>query len=541
MMDETAKLVLQRLEALQGARGVWESMWKRTAQRVWPDADEFQEERRTPGQRRDQRMFDHTPMEACEKFAAVMESLLTPRQRQWHTLRASDEGLHEDPAVKEWFEQVTKILFAVRSSPRATFYSEKHRGYKSLGAFGNECLLVEEIPSGGIRYRNCHLGDVYVDTDPHGRVNLLIRKRMLSADAAVRRWGNLVPEAIMRAAEKTPCHEFAFVHAVMPNGDHVPDALDYRGMPWSSFEICVEPGQTMDRGGYQELPYMFSRYTVAPNEKYGRGPAQLVLPAIMMLNRMKRDFIRAGHRAVEPPLLVHDDGIIGRGSNRIRLGAGQVTMGGVDAQGRQTILPLVSGVDIPEFQFMLEEERRGIRDAFLVPLYEVLLENPQMTATQVLELVRQNGMLIAPMIGRQHSEMLGPMIEREVAILGRQGVLPPMPQALQDAEYEIVYESPGTRQQRTEDALSLQRTLEGLALMIDRDPTVLENFKSDEVARGLADVHGVPRKWLRTEREMEALAERRAQEAQAQQQMMELQQGAAAGKDLAQAAAAVGG
>ena len=47
-----------------------------------------------------------------------------------------------------------------------------------------------------------------------------------------------------------------------------------------------------------------------------------------------------------------------------------------------------------------------IDDVFLVSLFKVLSEHPNMTATQVIELVNEKGMLVAPTLGRQHTEDL---------------------------------------------------------------------------------------------------------------------------------------
>jgi hypothetical protein len=51
---------------------------------------------------------------------------------------------------------------------------------------------------------------------------------------------------------------------------------------------------------------------------------------------------------------------------------------------------------------------------FLVSLFKVLSEHPNMTATQVIELVNEKGMLVAPTLGRQHTEYVGGMVEREL-------------------------------------------------------------------------------------------------------------------------------
>jgi hypothetical protein len=85
-----------------------------------------------------------------------------------------------------------------------------------------------------------------------------------------------------------------------------------------------------------------------------------------------------------------------------------------------------------------------------------------MTATEVLERAREKGMLLAPTAGRMQAEFLGPLIEREIDLLARQGLMPPkMPQILIDAavEYRIEYDNPLSRMARAEKASGFMRAL----------------------------------------------------------------------------------
>jgi hypothetical protein len=165
------------------------------------------------------------------------------------------------------------------------------------------------------------------------------------------------------------------------------------------------------------------------------------------------------------------------------------------------------------------EQRRGvINDAFLVTLFQILVDQPQMTATEVLQRAQEKGALLAPTIGRQQSEALGPMIERELAILARAGMLPPMPEELIEAEgeFEIEYDSPLSRAQRSEEALGIQRTIELVSPLAEAQPQLLDNFDIDEVARRAPDVFGVS--WmLRGQEQVQAIRQRRQQQEQAEQ------------------------
>ena len=146
-------------------------------------------------------------------------------------------------------------------------------------------------------------------------------------------------------------------------------------------------------------------------------------------------------------------------------------------------------------------------------------------------------MLLTPTMGRQQSESLGPLIERELGLLYEHGRLPPMPPALLEAggEYEIVYDSPMSRMQRAEELVGVQRTMELLAPFAQIDPTVLDIFDRDELARLTAEVSGVPTPVLRSP---DALRQLRADRAEQEQQAMMMQAAqplAGAMKDAAQA------
>ena len=214
----------------------------------------------------------------------------------------------------------------------------------------------------------------------------------------------------------------------------------------------------------------------------------------------------------------------------------------MDAQGRPLVVPLQTGARLDISEGMLNKEREVINDAFWVTLFRILVDQPQMTATEALIRAQEKGQLLAPAVGRQQSEMLGPQIHREFHILGRQGYLPPLPQLLVEAEgdYEISYESPATRFQRSEELVGIQRTLEMAAPFAQMDPSVLGIFKADEVIRLAAEINGAPADILRTPEEMDEIHQAQQQQAQQQQMLEAMTQVAPAAKDLAQAQSAAG-
>jgi hypothetical protein len=173
---------------------------------------------------------------------------------------------------------------------------------------------------------------------------------------------------------------------------------------------------------------------------------------------------------------------------------------------------------------MMEMERVIIHDAFLISLFQILVDSPQMTATEVLERAREKGMLLAPTAGRLQAEFLGPLIEREITLLARQGLFPKMPPILAQAaiEYKIEYDNPMARMAKAERAAGFMRALGHAAeyAKMTQDIEPLDFFNFDVAMPAILDIHGAPISWTRSEEEVLFRRQQRAQAAE-QQQMLE--------------------
>jgi len=238
----------------------------------------------------------------------------------------------------------------------------------------------------------------------------------------------------------------------------------------------------------------------------------------------------------DPPLLVANDGVLGRGNKRIKIGPGGVNVGAANAQGQQLIHPLHTGARLDITKEMMDIKRETSREEFLSNLLDLFgTDHPQRTATEILERAKEKGQIITPVIGRQQSENLGPMIQREIGIAQRQGALPPLPDALSEAQgdYEIVYESEATRMQKSAEAGGFQQVMELMVPFIENDASVLDKWKAEDGADHFSEVFGSPAKLLRTADEMKPIRQAQAQAAQQQAELDQLEQGSGAVRNLA--------
>lgn len=521
--SDLANEIIKQHAKMAAARGNLDSHLQEIAERVIPNhSTAFRSfSSKTKGEKRTSELFDSTAAIALNRFAAIMDSLLTPRNQTWHRMMASDPVLNKNREVKLWFEEANRILFKYRYAPRANFASQNLQNNKGLGAYGTASLFIDKLRGDdevGLRYRDVHLGEIYFEENHQGIIDVAVRHFPLNARQAFQKWGKKLPEKIREAAKKNPEQEFFFIHKVCPNENRDPQRVDYKGMAFSDYYVSVEGKVLLEEGGFRVFPYAPSRYEQAPGETYGRSPAMDVLPAIKTLNEQKKTVLTQGHRSVNPIYLVHDDGIMDVFSAK----PGAMVAGGVSADGRALVQTLPVG-NIAIGKDLMDDERMVINDAFLVTLFQILVESPAMTATEVLERTREKGILLAPTFGRQQSEKLGPMIERELDLLMEQNLLPPMPEALLEAqgEYRIEYDSPLSRAQRAEEAAGLMRSVETALTVVNvtQNPAPMDHFNWDVIIPEISEIQGVPAKWMRAAEEVQAIREGRAEQAQAQQEI----------------------
>ncbi|AUR93046.1 head to tail connecting protein [Vibrio phage 1.182.O._10N.286.46.E1] len=532
----------QLTSSLTKYRGNWDVFWQQVAERCITDQADFNVTR-APGTQRGQRIYDSTTAMAINRSAAAIVGLITPKSERWHALKTDNDAVNDSQNVKRYFEDVTNILFSLRYSARSGFSPSNYQTIRSLMGFGTGALTANESPTGrGIIYQSLFLGDMYFGVDNFGVIDTAMREFQFTKAQAIQQWGeDKLPRKIMQDKGDT---KFTFCHVVHANPDYDEFSMNPDKRKFKFVYIFKDDmDNTLDQGGYYTFPYAVAREQTSPNEIYGRSPAMQILPEIKGLNEMRKTNIMAGHMSVTPPLLApsaaQGAGVLGAGPMSINFKPGGVTHGGVNAQGQQMIQPMNTGARPDIGQGMIEESRRMINDSFYLNLFQILVESPQMTATEVLARTQEKGILLAPTADRLEQEYLGPLIERELDIAQRQGLLPELPGELVEAEgeFSIVYESPITRAQRAGALMGMDDTVQSAMNVAAYDPSVLDRINLDEYIKSKAEVNGTPPSIVRSDSETDEL--RKGREAAQQQQQLLEQAPALAGaaRDLAQAQA----
>ena len=472
--------------------------------------------------------YDGTGPISVQRYGSVLHRMLTPEGQRYHLLEASNADLRKQYAVRKWFGELNNMLHTRRHAARSLFKQAQGEIYTQLGVYGTSCKSImwdaatPVMPKGGPVYTCWQMRDIFLIIDDLKRVVGVFRRFWLTPRTFKRKFPNEVaPKSIIDADtdKGRDTNWIEFVHVVMHRADYTQDAIDVRRHPWQGCYIAVKDRVYIGREmGYLSNPYMTPRVMTSASGPYGFSPAEHAFPALGSANAMKKTIIKQGHKAVDPALLVNDDGVL---SGRIDTRPNALIYGGINNSGQKMVAPLDAGANFQIGQELLNDEREDIANNFLSVLFRILEETPEMTAAEVYERIAKEASLVAPIMGRLQSEDMQPMIDREIALFVEHGELPPMPPELIEAkgEYDIQYSSPLAKAMYAEEVSGFMRVNEMATAIATAqgDPSALDHFNYDVAIPEMSDRMSVPVTWMATPEQIEA---KRA----ARQQRFEMEQ-----------------
>ena len=504
--------IKKRLGSMEESRGTWETHWQEILDYVMPrKADVIT--LRTKGEKRTEVLYDSTAITANNLLAASLQGTLTSPSLAWFSIKLRDEQLNQNREVALWLEDTAKRMYDTFNE--TNFNTEVHELYLDLCSIGTGAIFVEEGKRGfdidGIHFNCLHIAEYYIQENINGKVDTLYRKYKLTARQAVQEFGEEnLGEKVLKAAREKPEKNFTFIHAVEPTADYE-RAIGKTAtkLPFHSCHVCEEDKMVVRTGGYNEFPYLVPRWSKATGEIFGRSPSYNALPDIKTLNKAVEIGLKAWAKAIDPPLLVQDDGVIGR----VRMTPAGITV----VRNDGAVKPLQIGSNWQITDMKENQLRTAIRQAYYSDQLQ-LQEGPQMTATEVQVRYELMQRLLGPTLGRFQTEFLNPLIERVFGIMYRANALDQAPSIIGDTKIDIEYVGPLARSQRMEEAVAIERLYQ-LAMNIGQiDPAIMDNIDHDEAIRMRAKLLGVPKTIMKDINDVNDIREQRAMMQQAQQQ-----------------------
>jgi hypothetical protein len=472
-----AERLCQRFDALKNARGQWEEHWQDVSEVIFPRRSQFNA-MRTPGDKRMQRIYDATGVQALELLASGLHGFASNPAARWFTIKTTNAALNEMDPVREWLGDVEDIIFAKLHSPDSSVTSHLHELYMDMGAFGTGIMFIGVGSRENLLFQTRFLGECVIDENSEGVVDTVIRAFTWNVRQVVQQWPDKASAEVQKKYRDGKFDDpVELLHAVYPRTDRDPKVKAPDNLPYASLYIEKKGKHVLQEGGFEEFPYAVPRWYKAAGERYGRSPGMTALPDVKMLQEMMKTTIRAAQKIVDPPLLVPDDAMIGP----VRTIPGGLNL----YRGEREIAPLLTGADIPISLEMMQDLRNRILKVFYADIMQPALDK-QMTAYEYSKIVEQAMRLLGPVVGRMESELLGPLIRRVFGILARSGEFPEQPAELDGQEFTVEYVSPLAQAQRGHKVDAAVNMLTIAGQMAQFDPSIMARFNSERFLEWMA-------------------------------------------------------
>lgn len=522
-----ATVYIDRFNRLKTARAVWQSHWQEVKELVRPNTADFNR-MPVPGEKKTLKIFDATAVLDCEELASGLQSYLVSPSEQWFQLTLNDPNaetiIANDLEVQQWLDTVSSLIYSQYSRPAVNFNSTMSEVFTDLAGFGTACMYQEW--NYGLRqlsFKSFALSEIFIDEDAAGNVCLVYRFIYWTAEQAWEIFGDELPADLLRMRTQAPDQKFEFLHCVQPRKGYDPMAGDSTAMKFISAWVYVAKKVTLRESGYHSMPYVTPRWTKTPGEVYGRSPAMNSLPDIKMLNALMKVLIVASEKVIDPTMAAPDDSFLGP----LRSVPGAIWWYDASITNMQErVFPIETKADLPAGREQMQDLRTSIDRAFHVDYLRAEQKKERQSQMEIAdqrdEMLRQ----LAPLLGRQESELLGKTIGRTYAILHAAGIIPPAPRQLQKKELFVNYVSPASRAQSGSKANEFSKFMQDVVPLAQVDPTVLDAIDMDEAFRQIARARDISAKVMRTPKAIAAMRANRAKQQQ-QQQGVETAQGLA--------------
>lgn len=566
-MAEHRTLVTELLDEWKGLatiRRPWEAYWRDVARYVLPQTATYDmmlgstsgaaidSVVSAPVAARRTDLYDMTSLWAIERLTAGILSLKTPESQPWQDLGTDSLFGEETTHVeKVALEKLRDYMFKVRANPRTGFWPAHKSAIRSMCAFGDGYLFIEETPSRDARipyrYTYLPLTELYPGVDAAGVLDRMFRVFRWSAVQIVGRFGyDNVPKSVQMAynvaADKHKT--FRLMHAVRPRPeDEKRGKIGVMAGSFQSIYIMPDEEHFLGESGFNEFPFTRYAWSNSGTSPFCEGPVAYAIGELRSLQEMSRNELIASQQMIRPAY-----GTFGKNFQRLNLNPGASNPGLINGEGKQLFAPLNSGVR-PDFaQAIIEARRNSLRELLYLNLWQIIIQDKNDTATQALIKAQEKGELLGP-VGISMNEGLSMMTDREIAILGRKGAFEDgsplaMPDTMANRDVTPVFTSPLDRLRRMSELIGMQRLVEFATAISGGDPQkgaeIMARFDIDEMLERAQEILGAPAASLK---DRAVAQDDRSQQNQMQQSLMALQAlkgGGDAAKSIGDGAAALG-
>lgn len=512
---------------MRSARATTENMWQEVADYSFPKRDFTTD--RTAGTNRNLTIYDSTGISSVELLAASLHGNLTPTQSKWLFLRS-------DEINRPYFDYVTSRLLSLFSSYTHGFAAQAHEFYLDLVAFGTAIMGVFNN-KGRLMFKTLDLRDCWVSQNEYGEIDTIKYCQKYTADQMVREFGKEnVHENVLKCLEDQSGEKktFKVLFCVEPRPVNSGKGAYTSEKPFKAVYIdCDNKHQIGPEGGYDEFPFIVSRFSKRGGETYGWSPGMSSKSEVRMLNRIVEVMIRAATKNADPPILSPVDGVI----LPMRL----------DPAGINYYDPDVGKPDFwsngfrPDYMdSLIAQKRMDIQRMFFID-FLTLPDRSRMSATEILQRSQDSFRNMSAINARLETEFLSNLVKRTFSVGVDIGYIEMPPVEAQGKEIVIEYTSPMAMAQKSVAANSVLQGLSVVGQAAQFDPSVAAIINAEEMVRDqLLNTYYMPSSYLKSREELQAIKMQQQEQQESMMAAQNIQGYASSAKDAADAVTKLG-
>ena len=501
-----------------------ETYWKFAIEYVMPLLNVWGEETW------DDNRYDTTATESAEMTGDGMFGNMISPHTHWVAYRTGRDELNDDPEFAKYLKKREKALY--EELQRSNFYEVMPEGITICVAMAtSSCFIDHDLKKGAAVLSIRHPWEVYITQDRYERVNRVIRYFPLTAEQAANEYEDHKKFSIdlQQAVEDNPQNTFWFCELIEYREDRDKSKVDKLNMPIASRHWEDGGDVYLREDGYITWPIPVWRYSLRTGSAYGFGPSFVAKPKILTANQIKKDLLKANHKAVDPPFQAPKDL---RGRVNLNPGGGTWL-----ENANEYVKEMPSMSNLAAGYTELEKEQESIKRTYKTNHFLMLLDDEMKqgtTAREIFERKAEKTTVIGSTLGKFMSEWLIPILERIDQIGVDAGRIPQVPEELffkmkekyGDLGRGIQFEFMGPlaqAQKQLVDTQGIVQSLDASSIIISAKPDTIDNLNLDEAIKDIWRTYGQAEN-LRSDEEVENIRAQRAQLEQMRERLAQAEQ-----------------
>lgn len=546
----TPKELRNQADHLHGKRSTLLMQWQDMALNFYPQRADFTYQR-TLGMEQVTDLMSSWPLLCARELSDQIGQMLRPTAKQWFESGLAN-GEKVDTEGLRWLQMADGAMRRAMYDPASQFTRATKEGDNDYATFG-QCVITVGLSKkrDSLLYRCHHLRDCVWMEDEDGKLCFFARKWKPTVRDLMRLFpGSVHPDVVLQAQGTNPnpfaeiqCYQIV-VAADLFEGEYVYDgAMQGKSKcPWVSLYYDCDNEHVMEAVPQWTKGVIVPRWQTVSGSQYAFSPAAVVaLPEARLLQSMTYTLLEAGEKATSPPMIATGDVV--RGDVDVRPGGITIVDREYDERLGEALRPITQDLRGMPIGIEMQKDSRSVLSEifYLNKLSGPPQGGPQKTAFQVGQEVQQYIRDALPLFEPMEMSYNGAIYEETFELSMRNGMFGSpydMPPSLRGRKLSPTFRSPlhdAIEQQKVQVFLQTAQII-AQAVPMDQSAAMIIDYK--EALRDTLEGGGTPAKWMRSVTELDAIAQKTAQDQQAAGMLDQMQKAADVGKTVSEAKAA---